>query len=556
MKAFGIIVLLGVVATLPAQENRTNSDLNREMTLERAYDPSVQDANKVNTLPAVREPVITKIPIDYAVLSLPAEPAREISLLPAAPVMTAMQYKGQRGYLNLGVGTYLNLNGDVGYPVILRSGKDRLTIFLSHRSTNGDVKFLTDSGKVRAKLNDNLGGINFRHRFDLATLNIGAKYSYSTFNYYGAYLPSPALADVDTATNQANGEFTINAGIESVEDAPVGYLLAADYTNFSYKYGSDGSTNGLTEHSVGAKAGLSTEFGGNQRIGIGGKFNYYYYARPDSGNVAAENHLEATITPYYLIENNTWNIRIGANLMAITGNNRKLFVSPNLAANIRIGDKTTLYVNAGGEIRSNSLYKLSRENRYINPYDSVAPSRTSLNAVAGIKSGAITGFRFNIFGEYKITDNDYFFVPYRNMSRTLLLNSKRWRGGMIFEYVQPKVFEAALKGIYNRTKLPDGHKSYGRPVTEWTASINVHPVKRAALGLSYYLAAGRKTLLSDGEIAKMKNISELNFTGSYTFNDTFGVYLKLNNLLFQQYELFYGYPLQGFNAMAGININF
>jgi outer membrane cobalamin receptor len=113
-----------------------------------------------------------------------------------------------------------------------------------------------------------------------------------------------------------------------------------------------------------------------------------------------------------------------------------------------------------------------------------------------------------------------------------------------------------LKGIYNRTKLPDGHKSYGRPVTEWTASMNVHPVKRAALGVSYYLAAGRKTLLYDGEIEKMKNISELNFTGSYTFNDTFGVYLKLNNLLFQQYELIYGYPLQGFNAMAGININF
>jgi len=54
----------------------------------------------------------------------------------------------------------------------------------------------------------------------------------------------------------------------------------------------------------------------------------------------------------------------------------------------------------------------------------------------------------------------------------------------------------------------------------------------------------------------MKNINELNVTGSYTFNDTFGVYVKVNNLLFQKYEMLYGYPLQGFNIMGGININF
>ena len=39
-------------------------------------------------------------------------------------------------------------------------------------------------------------------------------------------------------------------------------------------------------------------------------------------------------------------------------------------------------------------------------------------------------------------------------------------------------------------------------------------------------------------------------------NDTFGVYAKLGNILCQKYELYYGYPMQGFNAMIGVNINF
>jgi outer membrane cobalamin receptor len=54
----------------------------------------------------------------------------------------------------------------------------------------------------------------------------------------------------------------------------------------------------------------------------------------------------------------------------------------------------------------------------------------------------------------------------------------------------------------------------------------------------------------------MKNINELNLTGTYTLNDTFGLYLKLNNVLFQKYELYYGYPMQSFSAMIGVNINF
>ena len=54
----------------------------------------------------------------------------------------------------------------------------------------------------------------------------------------------------------------------------------------------------------------------------------------------------------------------------------------------------------------------------------------------------------------------------------------------------------------------------------------------------------------------MNSINELNLTGTYTFNDTFGVYAKLNNILCQKYEVYYGYPLQSFSAMIGVNINF
>jgi hypothetical protein len=407
---------------------------------------------------------------------------------------------------------------------------------------------------------------------------LGANYGYSSFNYYGLPGADPysylfrAKRLVDEA-NQANQLIKVNIGVESKEDVTMGYLVDLDYTNFSYKYGLNKETDGMTEHSVGGRLVLSSSFGGNQGVGIGGKFNYFNYSLP-TGNFLFENYLEGTVNPYYVVNGDNWNVRLGAKVMLITGDSSKLFVSPDIAADLTVGSKTVLYLVADGDIRSNSAYQLSRENRYINPEQGVMPSRTWLDAVVGLKSGVAPGFRFNLFGGYKITDKDYFFIPalhyegFGNVSNTLPLNSKRFQVGLDMEYAYKEVFEIRLKGVYNKWSVEkkesqisgyipvSEYNAYGRPGMEFNTAITIRPIDDLTLGLDYYLATGRKTYVSGTENEKMKNINELNLTGSYTINKTFGAYVKLNNLLFQQYELFYGYPLQGFNAMAGITIKF
>ncbi|MDR0750344.1 MAG: TonB-dependent receptor [Tannerellaceae bacterium] len=578
IKALFIIVSASFSCSMLAQENVT-----RELTLEREYDPTVQDANKVNTLPAIKEPVVSKRPIDYATFTLPAEPERELGILPSGNIMTDIAYNKRKGYLNFGIGNYLNINADAGYH-ILRTDKDLLNIFFTHRSTNGNITYLQQEPgleKTKAKLNDNAGGVNFRHQFEEAALKLGANYGYSSFNYYGLpgaspyyILPLPEEGRLIDETNQANQLIKVNTGVESKEDAAIGYVVDLDYTNFSYKYGLNAETDGFTEHGLEGKLALSSGFGGNQRAGVGGKFNYFNYSLPTE-NVLFKNHLEGTLNPYYAINGYNWNVRLGAKVMFITGAGRKLFASPDIAANLTVGSKTVLYVIADGDIRSNSAYQLSRENRYISPEQGVTPSRTRLDAMVGLKSGVAPGFRFNLFGGYKATDKDYFFIPslhYRgfgNVSNTLSLNSKRLQAGLDMAYAYRKVFEIMLKGVYNKWSVEKKedlfsgynipvleYNAYGRPEMEFNTGITVRPIDNLTLALDYYLATGRKMYVPGIGNEKMKNINELNVTGSYTINDTFGAYIKLNNLLFQKYELLYGYPLQGFNAMAGITIHF
>lgn len=582
-KVLCVIAMLGCASGIMAQEevNKEEKNLNREMTLEREYDPSVQDANKVNTLPAVKEPTVKKRAIDYAVFAVPTEPEKQISVLPSGKIMADMDYNKRRGYLNLAAGMNLNINGDFGYH-ILSTEKDNLNVYLSHRSTNGNINYIQIDDKVKAKLNDNLGGLNYKHKFEKAVFNIGAKYGYSGFNYYG--LPVTGNLEeagtnldlADRTTNQVNQTIGANIGIESEdEEAPFGYMVDFDYINFSHKYGADAKSDGPTENTFELKFNLFAPFGGNQRIGLAGLAEYFSYNLPE--RCSFENHAEVILNPYYTIEGDIWNLKLGAKAMIVTGENSKFAASPDIAFDVEVADKTVFYLKADGKLYSNSMYETALVNRYVNPTEELMPSRNWLDANLGIKSGVVPGFWFDVFAGYKITSSDVLYLPSRvfeqdgfgNFAEAMSdINTKRFFAGVNLKYNYQKLFEINLKGVYNNWKANYGDswiggeanaeldRVWGKPTAEINAGVTVRPIDKLAVDVNYYLATGRYTQLGGYEEVNLNNINELNIRGKYNINKTFSVNVQLNNVLFQKYDIYYGYPAQGFNLMGGINVNF
>lgn len=289
-------------------------------------------------------------------------------------------------------------------------------------------------------------------------------------------------------------------------------------------------------------------------------------------------HAEITVSPYFGVTGDNWNLKLGANAMFITGDESKVFASPNITADVEVANATVLYGNFLGRINANSMYDVSLENRYANPTQAIMTSRTWLDGTIGIKCGAAPGFWFDIFGGYKITDNDHFYVAgynngttaWGNVADAVYLDSKVLRVGASLKYSYQQLVDFTLKGVYNSWDVSptvkednineNDLKAYNKPELEIEAGVTVKPIRPLTIALNYYLGSGRYTMLdaTSGDITpvKMDNINELNLTGSYTFNDTFGAYLKLNNVLCQKYDLFPGYTAQGFNAMVGVNINF
>ena len=590
-KVLCVAVLLGSAVTISAQEKKDKDQLDREMTLEREYDPTVQDANKVNTLPEIKEPEVMKRAIDYSSFTTPTEPEKAITVLPSGNIMTQIDYNKRRGYLNLGAGMHLNIDGDFGYH-ILSTEKDKLNVFFSHRSTNGKVNYnVVDYWNIdedtKAKLNDNLGGINYAHIFDKAIMNLGAQYRYTGFNYWGipprdtSKGPDYYLNHSDRETNQVNQAIKANIGVEAKEDADIFYLVDVDYINFSHKYGVSKEFDGPTEHTLDAKLDVNALFHENQRIGLAGQVEYFAYDLPtyDSGKGLClfQNHAEIILTPYYRIGGDSWKVQLGANVMFVTGEDNSFTASPNVSADVEVADRTVLYLNAKGRLYSNSAYETSLVNRYVNPTEEIAPTREWLNGQVGIKSGVAKSFWFDIFAGYRIASSDCLFLPERTfdegdfgglMYAMSDIDTKRFFAGADLKYKYQNFLDVNLKGVYNNWKgnfgdswiggEPNGELDYvyGKPKMELNADITIKPIEKLAIGLNYYLATDRYTELGGYENVKLDNINELNLVGSYTFNDIFGVYVKVNNLLNQDYDMYYGYPMQGINIMGGINLNF
>ena len=614
MKATKIKILTGIILLssfvfVNAQEQ--DERLVREMTLEREYDPTIQDANKVNRLPEVREPDIAKRTIEYSPFTVPMNPEKAIFVLPSGDIMTAIPVNNRRGYFHFGGGMYLNLNGDLGYH-LLNDEKEKLNVYFSHRSTNGNVEYLQQEAKQKAVLNDNLGGLDFKHYFNPAILRLGANYGYSLFNYYGlpfvsTYYPgylsvSPPPPDsfvwpLDDSfaayrdINQVNQVINAYAGVQAKEEASIGYLLDFEFVRFAQKYGMAKDFEGIRENKYTLRLGFNSKFGdGNQCAGLTGKVDIFNFTYPENqlfrDYLGYKDLTATTITPYYRINGDNWKAQLGVNLMFIKSDSTTFFLSPNISIDAEIADKTIFYVNAGGEIQANDAYGLSKLNRYTDYSRMTKPSRTWLDATLGIRSGVAPDLWFDLFAGYKITENEVFFIPspyyysyepvlsssstaptgFASYYTTFQPHASSFRVGAALKYAYGKSFDFSVKGVYNywmlkagdgMIEISDDTKPYGRPAIEINADLTVRPVNPLALTLGYYLGADRYTVFpSRGQEIKMKDINDLNFTASWNFNETFGAYLKLNNLLFQKQELWYGYPMQGFNVMAGINLNF
>jgi outer membrane cobalamin receptor len=82
------------------------------------------------------------------------------------------------------------------------------------------------------------------------------------------------------------------------------------------------------------------------------------------------------------------------------------------------------------------------------------------------------------------------------------------------------------------------------------------------LDADFILQGGMKALSIDDPIIKtyraitISEATDLNLKASYLVSDQFSFFIKANNILDNQYQVYLCYPVRGFQALAGLTWSF
>lgn len=595
MKKICILIAAITVSTAVFAQSR-DSLLRRQIELERDFNPTLLDADKINSLPEVQEYVVQKANTNYATWAGRINPPVEIALPAPADIMTQIPYDLKKGYLGFHAGNYANLDGALGYRPV-ENDKHRLAFTFRHHSTNGEIYYLqkTEPAGNKAFLMDNHGRIDYRHMADKLILDLRLSYLHSMFNYYGNSFGSRRITNNE---NQQLGVFNVDAAIQSQPSELFNYKGHIDYRHFTTRFASLPTSEGIGGNQFNAMVGIDKPFSDtSHKIGIDGYLYTTFYRRKLS------NYFLINAAPYLKLREENWSTRLGVDVLFQMAEKTRVRVVPNLKLSLNVTEHSSLYADIHGGFAHNTYLDMMRESRYIFPDAGVKPSFTAIDLSAGAKIGEVSGFRFDLFGGYRQTEDEHFLIankiatitgtmPHQDLFDEALLpiygalshgylggmiQSKVWapldlslrlkknfftaKDIMIWEITTPGPIENSgleMSEIGNTTFqeiIISDPKAYNKPGMEMEAHASLSALQNLKLTLDYFFVADRWSYFK-GENVKMNNINDLNIGAVYEINRSISLQLRANNVLFQKYDIWYGHPAQGFNASGGFTLKF
>lgn len=574
---FTVIVGLLSTITLYAQQP-ADTVLTRQLELQREFNPTLRDANKINSLPAIREPQVTKADTDYATWSTRATPPLEIALPKPGEIMTEIPFNLRKGYLLLNAGNYANIDGALGFR-FLDSETDKLNFMFLHNSTNGELDYNQASTPnwIKSKYMDNFAKLNFRHIFETVNFDLYTSYLHSQFNYYGNNFGETRVHDDN---NQILGVFNLKAALQSTQTDVLNYTGSLNYHYFTTKYGQTLNDESLNGNQIEAEVDLNKSFlGGDNLLGIKGNLTAVFYDEFDHNEDEISNFLMLDVSPYIHFEGFNWKVRVGANIDFVFDDENQFYISPNALLSVMLTEKTSLYLNANGGVQKNTYLDMYKESRYLLPNTIVKHSYTPYDITAGTKIGTIDGFRIDLFGGYKKTESEHFLFlnPVYSLDSTPSEQPNYQEflyptlgdlthshiGGIIHSNIwSPLDLSLRLKkNFYSLSKVtelevvPTELKAWNKPGLEADIRAAYSVTSDLKLTLGYYFANDRWTVVN-GENVEMDNLNDLNVGAIYNINDMFSINLKANNILNQPYDIWYGHPAQGVNVIGGFTFKF
>lgn len=590
MKAIKNYILPAFVAVSVMSNAQT---VDQNVTVEREYKPVIQDAGKITSVPQIIEPNVDKSAANYTDFNFPLPVGQNIQTLGAAELEHLRRKNPNGAFVRVGLGNYLNNMVDFALPILKKSDMkldlnlNHLATFSTeaHSTTNTALQFNNFYKKVEVYAGVGLGHEYFKYygdQFnrsgnvsDLTTLTTGNTAYYNELNLVRVNRTAQT-AKLDDIVNGPDNDvfwrFRAYAGINSLPQSQgLRYKTQLAYNVFN-------SRNGLIENNIHTKADFNSKRGQN-RAGINVEMQNMIY-KPNNANPvinAWDSYTVFGLNPYYSIENDSWNLRLGVKSGFSFVHGRPFNPSPDIFGEWKAVPKwLAFYASISGDYQVNTLDNMFRENRFLYSDLRVKDTYTPFDACFGIKIKPLYNLLLDAFVNYRYIDNQYFFVNkdyayslisstslgslndsviYTNKFNVIYSSASLLRIGIRANYNIRSLVNIQLKGTYNDWKVNDIAMAWNKPKFESDLSVDLRLNRNLNVTSNVFYESERFAKLGDMSL-RMKPKLDINVGLSYSYLNWFTMFAKINNLINNRYEEFYGYKVQGMNVMVGAAFSF
>ncbi len=567
-KLFFVLLLMIALKPVMAQDSGDNIK-SEEIDIIKPYQPILADAVKIPFVPNVVKNTTEKQSVSY---DIPAKlldvPYQAPSLKPAAMPKDESKQALPSLYAKVGFGNYFANLLDVIYSNTKNKNFNYGAEVFNYGNHSTDIK-----SRAMRQSGMQLFGTLYSKKFSM-TGNL--KYENDKRNAYGSEVLG---MNADSVMRYRFNRLSAKITFQNTADLKLPFdwkstvnpyfinrvfgNLQIDNTESGKENLHENGLNWMNQFSKTLKSGDKIWFNMNwqwNELSIMPPTNYFNQERISTTQIAAPNYKQPNslfvLNPYYQINRKTWNTELGLNL-SFDGSNTILLPHYE-SSKILIENYLVFYDGWKGWVQKNTYWDLQMQCPWLSYAE--LQNTTSQDSYMGVRGTDKKRISYNA----KFTLLSYKHLP-------LFVNNDSIHGGEMtlkyqnedcqmlnfhgdVAYNQNDKFKTSVAADYYDFYKPDQTQTswaFHRPGLQIWWNANYRLADKLNLNASVKVWDKQKVLLGN-QTQTLNGAVDVSLSALYNYNKYISAFVSLNNLLNQQYQVYYGYKALGLNAMLGV----